>query len=59
MTVRLTCTQAQYEALYEDANLPRRRYVYVSRQALKALLVDHTRLREAAERAVDVVESKK
>ena len=59
MTVHLTCTQRQYEALHEEVHIRRTRYVFVSRKALQALLVDHTRLLKAAKRAVDVVEPKK
>lgn len=61
MTVHLTCTQAQFESLTEDAHKGRNRqgvYIPVNRWTLEALLVDHARLREAAERAVDVVEPK-
>ena len=59
MTVHLTCTRAQYEALTKTANIRRNGWVTVNCRALQALLVDHTRLRKAAERAVDVVEPKK
>lgn len=58
MTIHLTCTQRQYECLYEDADMGRSVRVGVNRKALQALLVDHTRLLEAAKRAVDVVEPK-
>lgn len=56
MNVHLTCTQAQYEVLTEAVHPGHSRYVEVPRQALKALLVDHTRLRKAAERAADIIE---
>ncbi|HDZ38965.1 MAG TPA: hypothetical protein ENH62_11865 [Marinobacter sp.] len=59
MTVHLTCTQRQYEALIDDSVKGRSRHAVVNRRALQALLTDHVRLRNAAERAVDVVEPKK
>lgn len=56
MNLRLTCTQAQYEALTEAAYVGRSKHTAVNRRALVALLLDQARLRKAAERAVDIIE---
>ena len=57
MIVRLTCTKAQFEGLHEAAHKGRSTHVAVNRRALQAMQVDHTRLIEAAKRAMDVVET--
>ena len=56
MNLRLTCTQAQYEALTKAVHTGRRRHVAVHRASLKALLVDQVRLRKMAGRTADIVE---
>ena len=57
MIVRLTCTKAQVEALHLAAGNGRSTHVAVNRRALQGMQVDHTRLIEAAKRAMDVVET--
>ena len=57
MNVRLTCTQAQYEALTETADRGAGAgSIAVRRDVLKALLVDQVQLRKAAERATNIIE---
>lgn len=56
MTLRLICTQAQFEALHEAADTGRSRDVVVNRRALQAMQVDHTRLIQVARRAMEIVE---
>ena len=56
MKVRLTCNSYQYEMLCLAADKGRSKHVAVLRHALKALLLDHNRLRHAADRFVDVID---
>ncbi len=59
MNVRLECTKHQYDSLHVDADKGRSVSVAVNRRALQALLVDHTKLRGAAERVAEVIEPEK
>ena len=56
MKIHLTCNNYQYEMLNSAAYEGRSKHVTAQRHALKALLLDHNRLRHAADRFVDVID---
>ncbi len=56
MNIRLTCAKAQFDELHTCAHTGRSKDVVVSRQALKAALIDYVLLYGAAARAVQVLE---